>query len=209
MAGGQSGTRLYLTSLSPSYVPAQTRGSWYLPPQQRVRLSPNKAGSASGVIRQEANSSVVTLGLVWAISEPFTTVSLPSGTRIDWQLDIAEQAADADLYSHVHVYVLVGSTNTVRCTLLNNYESSATSPNEWPITAQPKGPELPPTLGTCGSATPRVGDRLVVEFGYVARNRSSSPRYGVVSYGSTGPDAGPGISGGAPWINLIGASISF
>jgi hypothetical protein len=189
-------------------VPSSTRGSWYLRPSSTVRLASTRSGTLSNSLRMEGASSVVSVGLLWAISDPLSGVNLPAGSRMDWAIESAQQADDADFFWHVHLYLLAGSTNTVRCTLLNNHRESFVDENEWPSFPLVSGPRSqPPALSACSNA--RAGDRLVVEIGYVARNQFSAVRYGFLNYGSTQPDAVPGSTGGAPWIELIGVSLGF
>jgi len=203
------GVRLYLTSEAPSYAPTATYGTWWRPPLSTVKLSPSKGGVLGNSLRQ-GRDTAIDIGLLVAISEPMAAAEFPSGSRLNWAIEAAEQANDADMYWHLHVYVLDGTTDTIRCTLLADYREDPTSNNEWSTLALGRGPRpAPPFLIACAATPPQPGDRLVVEIGYIARNQLSAWRYGFINYGTTQADVVEGASGGAPWLEFIGARIEF
>ena len=107
--------RLYLTSVPPSHALVQPHGSWYAPPIIQVGLSLTPAGSVSNSLRQETSSVPVDMGLLWAISAPLAAAADLHGF-LDWGVSAAASASDAALYWHVDFYVLVGDTDTLRCT---------------------------------------------------------------------------------------------
>ena len=200
---------MYLTSLTPSYVPQQAQGTWYLPPATQALWSPTKGGSFSNALRLEGVDGTADMGLLWAISEPITSADFPAGCMVNWGIEALQESIDSGLYWHIHVYVLAGSTDAIRCTLLEDYREDDASNNEWPVNLVGAGPQPgPPLLSPC-IAPPQLGDRLAIEIGFVARNAMNEPHFGFVNYGTTDVDVVIGESGGAAWVDLIGATVTF
>jgi hypothetical protein len=205
----RSGVRLYLTALPPSYHPMQPQGQWEIAPGTQVLWSPSPGGVFGNALRQEAASTPVDIGLLWAISEPLADVQFTSASTLSWGIETAAQQDDAELYWHVHLGVLAGASDSVRCTLLDNYREAPGRGTPWPISPQGLGPAQPVPLNDCGGTPPQPGDRLAIELGYVAHNLLTAPLYGFLDYGTTDSDVVPGQPGGAPWVDFLDATLRF
>jgi hypothetical protein len=198
--------RLYLNGQPPSRS-TRARGQWFLQPLTRVQLAATKSDASGISERREAVRATVDVGLLSAVSEPLATVDFPDRSRLNWGIQVAQRQADAQLYWHVHFYVLA-EDDIVRCVLLDNYREGPGMGTAWPVAPAGDGPQPePPLLAPCPAARP--GDRLVIEIGYVAYNLFVTPRYGALSYGANAADVIVGSPGGTPWVEVIGGRISF
>lgn len=97
-----------------------------------------------------------------------------SGT-VDILVQVSEDAADANLFWFVNIWVTVGDTNVVRGTLLSDYAEDTT--NEWPTTKTGIAFQSAQTLT---SVNAEEGDRIVAEIGYIARNTTTTSKTGGV-----------------------------
>lgn len=135
--------------------------------------------------------------------------SLPAQTisgTLDVILGIVESNADANMYWKVYAYVTVGLTDSVRGVLLD-YEDNTV---EWPTVST--GTALP-SAQTLTSVAISDGDRVVVEFGYVARNTLTSSRTGTIRTGcmtsAEGLTAQSDLTVGSTSTTTLAGSITF
>lgn len=106
-------------------------------------------------------------------SDPLTAEASYSGT-FDFILGLLESDAAADFYTSLHIWVSIGDTDVVRTTLLSNYSEDTT--NEWPTTAAGLALQSAQAI----SGTWQLGDRVVVELGFVSRNSVTTSRTGTI-----------------------------
>jgi hypothetical protein len=181
--------RLYPTNAAAGYTPPTVRGTWTTTSVTGTRvvksLSPIKQGTAATVAMTETNSTSG-INIQWGrwISEPITNSQALAGT-LDWVIGVVESTTNLNGFFAAHVFVTTGDTDTVRGTLLSNYPATALG-TEFGTTAQGRNSATTPSLS---SVTPQIGDRLVIEFGYEARNTitTGSPTPGAtMNYGGTG-----------------------
>jgi hypothetical protein len=92
-----------------------------------------------------------------------------------------ESNANMNANWHVHAYVTVGDTDTLRGTLVNNY-TELLGTNEWPTTATGVSPTAAVVLTPVAIV---ANDRIVIEVGYDARNTSTTSYTGTLWYGGT------------------------
>lgn len=179
-------TKFYLTANTAPYTPATIRGGWNdTAGSVTRRLSSQKDGGGllTTVARAETNSSNPYSVLLYrGVSGPLLGQSL-SGT-LDLLIAASESNAAADMYWHVHAWVTVGDSDSVRATLVNDLAENTS--NEFPTTAV--GLKLQSAAAIPG--TIQDGDRLVVEIGYVARNAVTTSYTGTLHYGTQLTDDG-------------------
>jgi hypothetical protein len=99
-----------------------------------------------------------------------------------WVLGVQESATAANDHLHLHIFVTVGDTDTVRGTVLSDFIGAV----EFPTTAtgQTSNDQSLTTVAV------QAGDRVVVEVGYQAQNTSALSRTGTMHYGgATGVDS--------------------
>jgi len=175
-------TQFYLTGNAPAYVPPTIRGSWNI-----------TTSSFSGLLNpsKEAGGNITSLSLAEAVStNPWSRLlyrgitgklaaQTLSGT-LDIRVSLTESNAAADMYTHLHVYVTQGDSDTVRGTLIDNYVEDTT--NEWGTAAVTGGKAL--TAAQAISLAISEGDRIVIEIGYVARNSVTTSYNGLIRYGT-------------------------
>src|SRR5436190_786436 len=159
---------LYLLNRNPSYYPTTYKGSWG---DTTVMgggdaLDSTKAGGGPFTSRAkgETSATLFTVGLLRVIGPKMAAQTI-SGT-LDFVLGCKQDHADADYSWCVHAYVTQEDTDVIRGTLLANYRESL-SGNEWPTVAVGRGLAAPQTLT---SVDVLDGDRMVIEFGFVANN---------------------------------------
>jgi hypothetical protein len=191
--------RFYLPNL-PSTTPQVSVASWINDPtgaQTQHLLTEEPAGAPASFARPETSGTApwyVLLGR-W-VSDPVSAAGTVYGA---WQATLAllESPAGADLQPLVVVFGVVGQTDVRRGTAI-----SIEVDGELDTTAALQmwgGP------GTGTDLALQVGDRLVVDFGFVARNTTTDPRTGTLHYGGTTP---PDLAAGATdytrpgWIDL-------
>lgn len=204
-------TKLYLTNLAAPYTPATIRGTWDVTGSAVTKaISPSKTGGGaitSVAVAEAVATNPYNVLLYRGVSGPLAAQTI--NCNIDVILGLMEANADADFYAHLHVYVTQGNSDTPRGTLINDYLENTT--NEFPASPVPLGRGLQSPQAT-GSLAISAGDRLVIEFGYVARNSHTTSRAGTLWYGTQDPTtfAEPAdlAVGGTNTAGLVG-SITF
>lgn len=199
-------TRFYLGAAAAGYTPATVRGAWDDGTATLARrLAPAPEGSAATVAAAETSPATgrdVLLGR-W-VSDPALTSGTLSGTAT-WALGVAASDAAASMYTHVHVYVTTGDSDTPRATLL----ADTVGATAWPTTAAGRaetGLAVTPAAIT-------AGDRIVVEVGYTAQNAVATSYTGTLHYGNTGSTdlaaADTAVTANPGWVELSGADALF
>jgi len=174
-------TRYYLNNLAAGYTPTTWKGSWDTTTSAvTMKLGSTKSGaSATSTIAEVVTTNLWDVALGRWVSDAFATLTkFTNSQTTDWVFGIGENSTSANNYTHVHIYITVGSTDSVRATLLaNNIRGTENS-----TTAQGQANG---TL-TLSSAIAEVGDRLVVEIGYQAANTVTTSYSSTLYYGTTG-----------------------
>ncbi|WP_329271950.1 hypothetical protein [Streptomyces sp. NBC_01451] len=194
-------TRFWLTSAAAPYTPATKRGAWTNATATVAGLlgrQPAGASTTSAVAETSLSQHSVLLGR-W-ISPPARTVGTLSGTT-DFCMGRVASATAAAFVTRVHMYVTAGDSDTVRGTLLDNWQGSS----NWPTTASGGAA----TAQAIGSVAVQTGDRIVVEFGYQATNTVATSYTGTVYYGATGTtdlaNAATAVTTQPGWVDFSGA----
>ena len=180
-------TRFYLQNAAPGYTPPTARGAWNnSAASQALKLSTIKAGAiATKAVTETSGNNNYDVLLLKLVSDPLPAQTVASGA-LNWVVGAQENSDLMNAHWHVHVFATQGDSDTVRATLLNNFTEAAGT-NEWPTTAQGRGPNNG-TARNLNSFTLSAGDRIVIEVGYVARNNTTGTFYGTLWFGGTGPD---------------------
>lgn len=196
--------RLYLQNATPTYTPTTIRGAWDATGSAVTRyLGPRPAGTATTIGIAEASGTDnydVLLGR-W-ISDAALTAGTISGTA-QWIAGVLESSTAANLFFHVHIFVTIGDSDTVRGTLLTDN----TGATEWTGTATGRGEGAK----TVTNVAIQAGDRIVVEIGYQAIGQSTptTSYTGTMNYGNTGAtdlaQGGTGVTTAPGYIEFSGA----
>lgn len=179
--------RLYLTNAAPGYTPATKRGTWNSSAATLARaLAAAPAGTNTTAALAEASSTSNYNGLLgrW-ITDPIVNAGSLAGTA-RMIAGVRESASGMNAYFRIHIYVLAGSTDTVRGTLYaNGVPSSGVAAAEWyQATSGGQGRDTGVMELTAVAVQP--GDRIVCEIGYQAQNTSTTSFTGTLYYGGTG-----------------------
>ncbi len=201
-------TKLYLTTLPPTYTPATIRGAWDdVAGAVAKRLESIKTGGGviTSVARAETNVAAEWDVLLYrGVGGPLAAQTI--NCNIDVVLGILESNAAADFNWHIHIYVTQGDSDTPRGDLLTDYREAA-GVNEWPTTATGKALNAAQAVNLAVQA----GDRLVVEIGYTARNVVTTSYTGTLRYGTErelGVDAAD-LTAGSTSVTTLAGFISF
>lgn len=197
-------TRLYLTNTAPGYTPTTKRGTWTTSSSTVARLlgrRPSGATTTSAVAETSTTNNVTVLLGRW-ISDPAVAAGTLAG-NVQWVMGVLESSASANDFFYLHIYVTTGDSDTPRGTFLSNYTPGTGT--EWPTTAA--GATEGAVAGSSVSVS--VGDRLVVEVGYQARNTSATSFTGTLRYGATGTTdlaaAATSVTTDPGWIEFASA----
>lgn len=195
-------TRFYLSNTAPSYTPSSPvhQGTWTNGAQTTAKALTGRPSGATGTTAVQigntnANRSMLCLR---GITEPAVAAGTISGT-VQWVLGVLESNAALNAFFMVHIWVSTGDSTTVRGTLLN----MSSGGTEWPTSYAGR------TEGnkTLTSVAIQVGDRIIVELGYIASS-SLSTYTGTYRFGGTSAtdltDGGTNTAD-PPWIEFSGA----
>lgn len=171
------------------------RGGWDSTPAPAVAtlgfaLLPYKAGGTSVLQVTLATAGApqpYRIAFRRWVSEPLLA-GTGAGT-MNMCLGVSENSADANYFTKVYAYMTVGDTDVVRCVLVD-YEGDVGTDTEWPTTGTFWDIDTPPALN---ANSWQEGDRLVIEFGGIARNTLGAARTGNLWVGNRASD---GVVGG-------------
>lgn len=178
--------QMYFTGDSAPYSPASFKGGWDDTTQAvTMRLDSCKRTVDPSLFRVFAVTATETstdpefsVCVIRLVGGPLLAQNISGTMQVrvgTWESDEA-----ADLYYRVYAYLTQGDTDLVRGVLINGYEESFPSNNEWPTDA--KGRDL--ILSAAMTAVDcQDNDRLVVELGYVGRNLDSTEYAGALYAG--------------------------
>lgn len=178
-------TRLYLNN-SPAFSAPSIKGAWDAVADDRViSLSPVKFGAVITTNNETESVGTAPYNVLLARGVSTRLQAQSIAGYLDVILGIGENDASAMLFWHLHAYVTVGNTDVVRGILLDNYVEDTT--NEWPVfsstgTGQGKTLQFAAPLNPVSALS---GDRIVIEFGYVARNVVTTSFTGRIFYGTS------------------------
>ncbi|MBN9791301.1 hypothetical protein DMP17_22220 [Pseudonocardia sp. TMWB2A] len=204
--------KFYLSNTAAAVTPAIPSGYWEDTTQNTaLAMTDAPAGTNAAVSRAETStSSAFDVLLRRWVSPPIQRAGTlePDGAGYVVNLITATQASAsaADFRSSFRIYVL-GSDGTVRGEFIATSGGSA-----WPTTLTGKLETTPGYLAEPVAVQP--GDRVVLEFGYQARNSSSTSYTGTIRVGGTATtdlasgDTGTNATSRPPSITFTGANSS-
>lgn len=199
-------TRFYLSNVASPYDPplatvADADGDWDRFSTSTSKLSRVKEGAAAS-----AGLSVGSTDATYdVLNRRFISDALTVGGTIqgsaEWVLKAREDSDDLNAYSHVHLWVTQGDSNTPRGTLVADRVGAVELSSSTTYTAYSDG------VIVVNPVAAHVGDRIVAEIGY----RASSTATTFVSFlrrGGAGGDATVGDTDNAnpTWVELSGLS---
>lgn len=170
--------RGYLSNSSPVITPT-AKGIWTSTTSSVSRgltTSPSGSNTTVGIVDNvSTNPNRRMLGI-------FTYAIPNSGTLsgvVSWAIGFMESSANANMFLRLHMYVLQGTSSTLRGTLLANYNDVT----EGVVNTLTGMSDLDIAIS---SVAVTAGDTLVVEVGYEAQNGATTSYTGTLSYGGTG-----------------------
>lgn len=194
-------TRFWFTSGTTPYTPATVKGAWDVSAGADIQLLGRKPQGSAGTSSINVGSTAADRDIMLNrfISNAAVRTGTVSGT-VNWVIGARENNVDLNGFSHVHIWVTQGNSDTVRGTLLTDHIGST----EFTTTAT----GTTPGAQSVSSVAISVGDRLVVEFGYRA-NSLNTTYNATINYGNTG---GTDLTNGSTnvttepgWIEFSGA----
>lgn len=202
-------TRIYLTNRAAPYTPATIRGTWNDTAGSVTKAldqSKEQGGVSAAVSRAEAvATNPYDVLLYRGISGPMAAQTLSGNLNVC--IGVSESNIAADFNWHLHLYVTVGDSDTVRGTLINDYVEAA-GVNEWPTTGTMIALNAAVALSSLAVS---AGDRLVALLGVRARNTVTTSYTASLRYGSA--DAiGTGLAEGSVGntaITLLAGYLTF
>jgi hypothetical protein len=198
-------TRLYLRN-DPPPVDPPVNGSWQDATQLvRSHMAPEKFAAFAEPHATTETSPNPTRVLVYQfVSPPLAQDHAFSSDTDQFELVAGTQESDAAMHaiSTLHAWVTAGDRGDVRCPL-----GDALVNVTWPLSPAALD-EGPFAIGDCAATT---GDRIVVEFGYLASNTDTTPYSGTVWRGGEGEDlvAGGDPTGKRPGFVTITGTLQF
>lgn len=171
--------RFYITNAAPPYAPTTARGAWDDAGNLGVTggLLTAKSGAADVISKTETNVAAAYDVLLASWVASVVGNHTIDGT-VQWVHGLLESSALSDMVPHLHVYVTVGDSDTVRGTLLSDFIGAT----EYPTTAA-GATEGAQTLSSVAALN---GDRVVVEVGFRANNVLITDQTGTINFGGTG-----------------------
>lgn len=197
--------RLYLASAAAGYSPATYRGAWDDTGEAITRaLIRTKTEAADPVSYNTANHDTAATDrdlLVYrGVSAPLAAQTI-AGNVYGVLSAFGGAFADHGMKHHVHIFVTVGDSDSVRGTLLSDYVDTTT----WDGI---QGQEIP--TQALSSLAVSAGDRLVIEFG-ARTSQMAVPAfeyYAKIGYNASSdrPDAthhdGAGLGESVSWVEF-------
>lgn len=191
-------TRLYIDPTAIPYTPATIRGAWDAtgtPSTGKLTLVPTGSNTSISKTETTATNNWDVLYGRW-VSDALVSNKTIAGT-ISGAIRASEANAAANAFFHLHIFVTVGNSDTVRGTLLTDTVVGT----EFPTTAASVGF----TGVTLTSVAAQTGDRIVVELGVQFQNTVTTSYATTIQYGGvTTVDtvAGNTTAGRAKWIQF-------
>lgn len=185
--------KFYLNDAAASYSPAAAKGAWDDTTNQpnigQLGTFPSGDPSGSDARAETSTTNNWDVLLNTFVSDPlWGAVSFKTSDKIRGVIGFQESNAAANMMTHLHIWVTVGDSDTVRGTLLNDSIGS----EEWPTTAAGVDTGL---LSVANNVNAQAGDHIVIEIGYQAQNTSASSFTGTDYYGNNDPTQSDLIDG--------------
>lgn len=177
-------TKLYVTSNSPSWSGSTLlyKGSWTQANFTKYLMSEdldNIGTSTSRSLSETTTTNPNTAGMSMFVSPALSTNQTIAG-MLDFVIGVSETSTAANMSLKIHAYVVAGDTNTLRGTLVSDWNEPIT--NEFPTTAMGYGVtgQIP-----CNTVNAQAGDYIVIEAGFYAANSTTTSYTGRIYCGAT------------------------
>lgn len=189
---------LYLQDAAPTFSPT-LKGTWNTvtnaADQGGLFTSPSGASTTLALAEAVATNPLDVLLAGW--NGALVGDQVIQG-KVKWIFGVQMSNAAASFFTKIHIWVSIGSTSSVRGTLLSNFVGSA-----WNATAQ--GIADGPTVLTPVQAL--NGDCIVIEVGFRKTGTSATSRTGTIWFGASAssPDLTAGdtnVTGHPSWIEF-------
>lgn len=166
----------YFCNIDPPIFP-DPKGGWDQTDSSQFLACPIPSGLPNANIAASETSATNPFSVqVFTVTSPPLAAQTITGD-FNLVLSMLESNADANFFTKVYVYVTQGSSETlVRGVLLDYSESSGGGDSEWPTTATARALTSDQTLTPVAVTE---GDHLVIEFGFIANNSTTSTRTGT------------------------------
>lgn len=176
--------RFYLNDDAPGRSPAVAKGAWDDTTNQPNigGLETTQSGVAAtlGVAETSVTNNWDVLLATFVSPALGGNVAFKTTDTVKAVLGVLESNAAANMFTHIHIWVSAGNTDTVRGTLLQDSIGST----EWGTTAAGLKTGL---LNLANNVNALAGDFIVVEVGYQAQNTVSTSFTGTLNFGATTP----------------------
>lgn len=176
--------RFYLNDDAPGRSPAVAKGAWDdITNQPNIGgLETTQSGVAAtlGVAETSVTNNWDVLLATFVSPALGGNVAFKTTDTVKAVLGVLESNAAANMFTHIHIWVSAGNTDTVRGTLLQDSIGST----EWGTTAAGLKTGL---LNLANNVNALAGDFIVVEVGYQAQNTVSTSFTGTLNFGATTP----------------------
>lgn len=177
-------TKLYLTGQDAPYTPATIRGAWDDTGGAVTKaLSPYKLdkGDNSTTISRAETSALADWDVLLyrGVSGPLAAQTI--NCNVNLMVGVCNYGSSGTYIYHVHLFATVGDSDTVRCTLLNDYIDTG---NPWPYWSFVYGQDFAAAQAVNQSV--QEGDRLVIEIGFRTNETTTTSKTGKLGYGTTG-----------------------
>lgn len=200
MDGAMTVTRYYFQNAAAPYDPATERGAWDATAGYTgIKLGTTKAGAATSASQSDSvNTANYDMLVLKAVGDAFASDGTISG-NINWCLGVAESVSSMDAVYHVHIFVTVGDSDTVRGTVLTD----SIQGTEWALTTL-----TGKAISSVAASTVnfQAGDRIVVEMGVRDQGNVVTLAAGTIEYGGTGgtdlTDGSTDVTNRPGWIEF-------
>jgi hypothetical protein len=197
--------KFYLNDAASTYSPAVAKGAWDdVTGQPNIGDAgelPTGAYTTIGIAETSVTNNWDVLIATFVTATLANNVSFKTSDVVTGVLSVLESNAAANDFTHIHIWVTTGNTDTVRGTLLND----SISATEWPTTTA--GQNIG-TLSLTNNVNALAGDHIVIEIGYRAVNTSSTSFTGTLGFG-TNDTAGIDLTDGDATVTTHPSWVEF
>lgn len=176
--------RFYLNDSAAAYSPAVARGAWddttNQPDIGGLQTTQSGVAATLGLAEVSATNNWDVLLATFVSDALWGNVSFRTTDTVRGVLGVLESSAAANMFTHIHIWVTTGNTDTVRGTLLVDNIGGT----EWPTTAAGLKTGL---LNLANNVNALAGDHIVIEIGYQAQNTVTTSFTGTLNFGATTP----------------------
>lgn len=196
--------KFYLNDAAAAYNPAVAKGAWddttNQPDIGQLGSTPSGAYATLGVAETSTTNNWDVLLATFVSDALLNPVSFLTTDVFTGVLSVLESSASANDFTHIHIWVTTGNTDTVRGTLINDYINAT----EWPTTT---AGQVIIAKKLANNVSALAGDHIVIEIGYQAQNTSGTSFTGTLGFGTNGPTSD--LSDGDTSVTVDPSWVSF